>query len=1136
MNRKQVFSTVLVITALLALAAFAVSAFAQSVTTGDVAGTIQDPSGAVVPNATITLRNESTGVNQTTKSNNSGGYRFTLLQPGRYTVTATQQGFGSVAQAAQVGVGQISTVNIQLAVGQASQTVEVTAAAPLLQTETGNISTTFNTQQIENVPNPGNDMTYVAQTAPGVAINSSSGGGYGNFTAFGLPATSNLFTVNGNDNMDPYLNLNNSGATNLMLGSNEVQEVAVVSNGYTGQYGRQAGAQVDYVTKSGTNAFHGNARYWWNGRYLNANDWFANHEGAPRPFENNNQYAASLGGPIVKDKAFFFVGTEGLRYVLGTSNQIFVPTPAFQSAVLANLPAFGSSASVPFYQQLFNVMNGAPGLNRAVPVTDATDATGTLGCGDLNTFDPATGNPGVVPGFTQFGAGGLPCANTFRSTVGAPSSEWLLYSRVDFNAGNNDKLNLRFKTDHGVQATYTDPFNAAFNATSNQPQYEGQLTETHIFSPNVVNNFIASGSWYSAMFVMPQAAQAKALFPFAIQSFDAPFGNNTLDLVMVGGEAWAFPQGRRVTQYQFVDDISVTKGNHSLKFGTNFRRNDITDAIFGTYTTPRLRIFSNTDFVTGFIDQIRQRFPQRLEQPLAIWSAGLYGQDEWRVTPKLKFTLALRVDRNSNAVCQTNCISRLADTFQQLNHDPSVPYNQMIRSGLHRTFPGLQAVAWQPRFGFAWNLAQNTVLRGGVGIFSDLYPADLVDSFAANSPSRNQFTLAGLPLAPTEVGSATSTIAACNTAFNSTFANGGTLADFTAAAPTGCRAPDFNSVNNKVFNPTFQEWNLELQQGVGKNSSVSLNYVGNHGYHIFVWNQLVNAFNDPATGVTAPGLPSAAPDLRIRNVQNLYNGAVSNYNGLTASFSQRAVAGFSFQLNYTWSHAIDEISNGGINPFSLNDSIVGQINPFNLRAQNYGNADYDVRHNFTASYLWQIPFRFSNGFLQQALGGWTIGGTFFAHSAYPYTVQDFAASFGNGATANIVGTSPLPDYFGGGRQFGCNTPSTPCLLPTQFTPPGTETSFGNQRRNSFRGPEYFNSDFNIRKDFRIRERMNFGIGATAYNVFNHPNFANPIHDVSSGSTFGLIQSTVTPPTSPYGAFVGSAVSGRILQVNAQVSF
>ena len=1127
MNGRQVFFTLLVMTTLLAMTALSDPVFAQSVTTGDVAGTVQDQSGAVVPNATVTLKNNATGVTLTTKTNNSGAYRFTLLQPGRYTITGSQQGFGTVAQTVQVAVGQVSSANLQMAVGQASQTVEVTAAAPLLQTETGNISTTFNTQQIENVPNPGNDMTFVAQTAPGVAINSSSGGGYGNFTAFGLPATSNLFTVNGNDEMDPYLNLNNSGATNLLLGSNEVQEVAVVSNGYTGQYGRQAGAQIDYVTKSGTNSFHGNAKYWWNGRYLNANDWFANHDGAPRPFENNNQYAASIGGPIVKDKAFFFVGTEGLRYILGTSNQIFVPTTAFQGAVLSNLASVGEAAQIPFYQNIFNIMNGAPGLSRAVPVNDTTDPSGSLGCGDIS---------GTTLAGTAFGAGGVPCAVTFRSTVGAPSTEWLLYGRADFHAGNNDKLNLRFKTDHGVQATYTDPFNKVFNATSVQPQYEGQLTETHIFSPNVVNNFIASGSWYSAMFVEPQAAAARALMPFAIQDLDSPFGNNTLDLVMVGGEAWVFPQGRRVTQYQFIDDVSVTKGNHSLKFGTNFRRNDVSDAIFGTYTNPRLRIFSTTDFASGLIDQIRERFPQQLEQPIAIWSAGLYGQDEWRVTPSLKLTLSLRVDRNSNAVCQTDCISRLATTFQTLPHDPAIPYNQMIRTGLHRTFPGLQAVAWQPRFGFAWNLAANTVLRGGFGIFSDLYSGDLVDNFAGNSPTRNQFTLSGLPLAPTVPGSATSLVAACNTTFNSTFTGGGTVADFLANAPAGCKVPDYNSVANKVFNPTYQEWNLELQQGIGKNTSVSLNYVGNHGYHEFVFNQLVNAFNNPATGISAPELPGVAPDIRVANVQNLYNGAVSNYNGFTASLSQRAVAGFSFQFNYTWSHAIDEVSNGGINAFSLNDSLLGQINPGSLRAQNYGAADYDVRHNLTANYLWQIPFKFNNGFLKQALGGWTIGGTLFAHSGYPYTVQDFGALFGNGATAALTGISPIPSFLGGTLPGNCNDPNTPCLNLAQFTPSGTETGFGNQRRNSFRGPYYFNSDFTVRKDFRLKERLNFGIGATAYNVFNHPNFANPIHDISSGSTFGLIQSTVTPPTSPYGAFVGSAVSGRILQVNAQLSF
>ncbi|PYX89155.1 MAG: hypothetical protein DMG68_05995, partial [Acidobacteria bacterium] len=171
------------------------------------------------------------------------------------------------------------------------------------------------------------------------------------------------------------------------------------------------------------------------------------------------------------------------------------------------------------------------------------------------------------------------------------------------------------------------------------------------------------------------------------------------------------------------------------------------------------------------------------------------------------------------------------------------------------------------------------------------------------------------------------------------------------------------------------------------------------------------------------------------------------------------MSGLSFQANYTWSHAIDEVSNGGINPFSLNDSLLGQINPTSLRLQNYGSSDYDVRHNFTASYVWQVPFKFSNTAMNQALGGWTISGTFFAHSAYPFTVQDLGAAFGNGATANIAGASPLPSFLGGPLPNSCSDPNKPCLSLTQFTPSGTETSFGNQRRNSFRGPYYFNSDF-----------------------------------------------------------------------------
>ncbi len=221
-------------------------------------------------------------------------------------------------------MGQATIADVKMTVGGSSQTVEVTSSAPLVQADNADLSTNFNQQLIANQPNGGNDITYVAQTAPGVTMN--TGQGYGNFSSYGLPSTSNLFIVNGENDMDPYLNLANSGATNLTLGRNDIQEATVVNNAYSGQYGQQAGAQVSYVTKSGTNQYHGNAIYWWTGRALDANDWFNNLSGTPRPFANNNEWAASFGGPIKKEKTFFFLNTEGIRYIVPSTTPVFAPS------------------------------------------------------------------------------------------------------------------------------------------------------------------------------------------------------------------------------------------------------------------------------------------------------------------------------------------------------------------------------------------------------------------------------------------------------------------------------------------------------------------------------------------------------------------------------------------------------------------------------------------------------------------------------------------------------------------------------------------------------------------------------------------------------------------------------------------
>ena len=1128
--------------AVIGLCLFAIgTAAAQTAVSGDIIGTVTDPSGAVVSGATVTATSASTGVTETESTNSSGAYRFSFQKPDTYKLSVSHSGFRSTTETVVVNVGAVTPANIRLEVGQTSETVEVSGAAPLLETENANLTTTYSSGQIENLPNGGNDITAYAYSAPGVLMNSSSGGGYGNFTAYGLPATSNLFTVNGNDEMDPYLNLNNSGATNLLLGANEVEEVGVTSNGYTGQYGRMAGAQVNYLTKSGTNSFHGSLKYYYNDVSMNANDWFLNNTHTKPGFDVNNQYAAAIGGPIKKDKLFFFVGTEGLRYVLATSNPIFIPNAAFQSAVLNNLPANGAPNSVPFYQNLFSLFNNAPGAASAVPVT----ATG-FDCGDINTAASGV----LLTGFTQFGdpsltvpgTGGTPCGSEFRSTAGSLSTVWLMYAKVDWNRTSNDRWSIRMKNDHGLQPTYTDFLTPAFNAISDQPAWEGQISNSHTFTPNVINQFIGSVFWYSAIFRQSNAVLAQSTLPYAIYDFTGTFGNpNTV--VMAGGEQNVFPQGRNVTQYQLVDDISVTRGNHAFKFGANFRRDDVTDARFGVRTIPRARIFSTTDFASGFIDQFSERFPRRLEERLNMYSVGFYGQDEWRASPKLKLTLALRLDRNSNATCPDHCITRFATQFDRLNHDPTIPFNQMLHTGLGQAFSSVQAINAQPRVGFAYNMFQNTVLRGGVGMFSDLYPGTIVGTYAQNAPFDPTFTIAGM-LSPDEAASsAAATAAGCNSAFQNTFSTGGTLAAFKAAAPAGCRTPDIQDVVNHLKNPTYVQWNLELQQSFGSKTAISLNYVGNHGYDEFIYNDLANARDRGGLS----GLPTAYPDLRVRNVQTLYNGATSSYHGLTAGLSERALAGLQFSVAYTYSHCLDAVSNGGILFYSGNDSLVPAIDPFNLRALDYNNCDYDVRHNVNANYVWQVPTHF-HGVMDRVLGGWTFSGTIFSRSGYPFTMQDgdFNVLFGNSTGFN-ASYSPLPTFVGSrvpdcsghNQSAGCFGANAALLFQSGVGCPGCPSwdgTFGHTRRNFFRGPHYFNSDFSVLKNFKFTERVGFGLGANLYNVLNHPNFANPNHDLQSAATAGIPTTTVEPPTSPYGAFVGAAASGRVIQLHAELKF
>ena len=1082
------------------VAMLAVPGFAQSVTSGDLAGVVTDPSGAVVPNAKVTATNDSTGAAHTTNTNGEGAYRFSFLQPGTYTLAISAGTFQPYNRKVQVQIGQTANGNVALAVTAATTTVEVTATAT--QIDNPDTSTGFSQEQISLVPNPGNDLSAIAQTSPGIVMNTQSG--FGNFSSFGLPGTSNLFTLDGQNDNDPFLNLNNSGATNLLLGANEIQEATVTANGYSGQYGQLAGAQVNYVTKSGGNQFHGNAVYYWNGRAMNANDFVNNESHTPRPFDNVNQWATSFGGPIVKDKTFFFWDYEGLRVVLPTSAPAFIPSPAFEAATIANLNSTGQAASVPFYNKMFSLYNSAPGAASAVPAQDCS------------AFAIAVAGP---------------CTLTFRSSAGNFTHEYLMALRIDHKFSDNDNIFGRVQTDRGVQATFTDVINPAFNVQSNQPEYQGQLGWTHILNSNMVNEFKVSGQWYSAIFAPANLGSTLSTFPTTILFNDASLSN-------LGGIDFLFPQGRNVTQYQAVDDYSWTRGNHTWKFGVNFHRNDVTDFDPLIRTSGLVVPFTLTDFFNGGStgDILQQNFPSKPSQPIAVYGLGVYAQDEWKVSKKLQLTLALRLDHNSNPVCQTNCFARLASPFTSLDHTNSanIPYNQTIITGLNQAYPGTDIVVWEPRFGFTYSpfASNKTVLRGGIGIIADSFPATVADTLLSNPPTLGAFTIAGAPISPGQPGNLFSQAAAANAAFNAGFATGGTP---TSLGLLGAQ-PGFTSTDARVRQPRYQKWNLEIQQELGWNTVLSVNYVGNHGIFEPIQNNGLNGFDPGGFG----GLPTAAPDQRFSVVNQIQSIAVSNYNGLSTSLSHNFNRGFAFQVNYTWSHALDEVSNGGLLPFNdtTNVSPLNPINPFNLRA-NYGNADYDVRHYFSANYVWDNSLRHLFHWGPNAIfGGWTFSGTAFARSGLPFSVVDGALTgrltgqnFGSSfvALANVNGNpfASSPNCGSGDATLA------PCLNAANF---GTASSLSpNQARNSFRGPNYFDTDFTVMKYTKIRERANLGFGVQFFNILNHPNFDQPVNNLAAG-TFGKIQRTVNTPTSILGSFLGGDASPRLIQLKAELKF
>ena len=1141
---------------------------AQNSTTGSIAGTVSDSTGAMVPNAKVVVKDIQTGSILNLNTNSRGHFIAPYLKPDKFTVSASAPGMHSAETSIQVLVGQESEVSVTVTPSSSSQVVTVRANdAQLIDTQTSNLTTTYTTAQFQNLPAPGGDLNTIAFTVPGVVVNASTGGS-GDFSSDGLPGVSNLIIIDGADYNDPFLNVAESGASNMTIGQQEIAQSSLVQNGYSVEYGRQAGAILTFVTKSGTNKLHGLLWYSYNTDAFNANDFFNNLLGVPRGKAVSNQYAAQIGGPILRNKLFFFVDTEGIRYALPVSEYVNYPTPQLQNTILNTLPGGPQGASSTLYSQLFKVLQGAPTYSTAVPVTNGPgplqDSSGTQGCGSIAgtpVFGTANEYFGSVPANAPVGSTAIPCANAAFAPATGINTEYEVMGRVNWQINDHHEAFVRITHDNGFQPTFTSVLNPTYSVTSYQPTYTGQLNDTYTFTSNLVNEFILSGLWYSAIFNHPNLPATLQLSPV---SFHDPndAGTNSQAGFGEGGFMSAkylhTPQGTDVTQWQIVNNTSWLKGNHNFKFGVNFRRNDVSDqdnqigTFGGTYDFGDAADLAGGTLPGTANSSYNLAFTTLPTAHSALYNVGFYAQDEWRVSQKFVLDYGIRVDRDGNPACTTSCFPYYAGGFPQAGATLNTAYNSTITLGHRSAFSSIQKAIIQPRVGFNWDVTGHgsTVLRGGAGLFADDFPDFVIASEYGAFP--NVFSPAigaGNVGTGSDSASAVAIAQASDQAFSTGFSQGYGANQLAAALPAGAKfaEPTFSVFPNEFLSPKFVEWSLQLQKQLSPTNAIIVSYAGNYGFDLLIGNDHLNqnlggtqladgqhVFN-PSKFQSFAGLPLSSPDPRFGEINEITNQGISNYNGLMFTYKHIDNRGLTADVSYTYSHSLDDLSNGGVETFN-GTAIGAQITPFSPSLLMYSNSDYDIRNNFVMDITYVEPNHYGNKMLNLAAAGWTLAGKAYWRSGEPFSIV-------NTATQNALfnGTAPratvLADVLNNNFSHVCKSYGHPCFQTAGiFNGTNNQDNYGNFPRNSFYGPHYADIDLSVYKDLLNLNKVQFQLGAQMYNALNHVNFAAPGNNASNTATLGQISSDVEAPTSPYGTFEGASVSGRVIVVQGRLTF
>ena len=1133
----------------------ALPASAQTQTTAEISGIVTDSSNGIVVSARVTAVGKETGVQRNTETNGDGYYSLPLLPPGTYMLTVQARGFQTVTREGIIlAIDHSARVDFKLQIGSVKTIVSVESNAPVIETSNPNTTTTVTREELENLPNPGQDLTYAATVAPGAIMNVISSGGFnaGTVEFNGLPSIANDFTIDGLDANDAWGGANRTGASGLQLGLNAIEETSINTQSYSADLGRNGASQINYATKSGGNTFHGNAYEIWNGASMNATNYFikANPAHPPKPFSNTNEFGASVGGPILKDRLFFFTDLEGIRIVLPELLNSTLPSPAYQQYVLQQLPLGGfdsvlgmplpaQPAEVPFYQNTFKLLGDT---STGVPLS-------ILGC----PFDVGGGTP-------QQANAGNGCANKRLFSASPPVSETLWTIKSDYILRPQDTFWFRFQLNNGRNSS-VDPVNSLFDVIDNEPERSGAANWTHVFGPNLINQFNPGFAYQDRVHSLPDLSAARSAMPIAYYPF---FGFSP-----IGGALGNIPYGDKTTTWQLNDNLSWTLGKHDLKFGENFRRNLYSSYEASGYAViPYVYSLSLPEFTYGAAGETFQAFPQFAIDHLKAFGLDSYAMDTYKFRPNLTITVGLRVGWNSNPVSQEHVISRLVEPFSVISHDPNQPLNQAIAANQHHLFADTYPITWEPRAAIAYALKPKTVLRIGAGAFANPLLGFLPSYMDQNAPSDNFFTaglfgpVGGVGVAPGVPNSAVDAAVQANQAFLAGFANG--VVSCAANAPPANCLPvigftNFESKKQKF--PTFYQWSAGIEQQIGSGFGLTVKYVGTSAFNMF-YSDNPNGYQRVCQGCFVNYPYNQPVDPRFGNIFPFKTGANSNYNALQTSFVKRMSHGLAFQANYTYSHCLDYITNGGVSIFNA----ATNFNTYNGELKRlYGSCDFDVRHSLNGSYIYQLPFHASRGWLNQIVGGWQVSGTAYVRGGFPLSVfsASLAGGFVNAFPTIFANAVPGESLYHKSSITGVTVPGTiQWLNPDAFqsvVDPSVNTCFptnspancqnGNLGRNTVRAPGFTWADFDIVKRFPIKERFALRFDVQFYNVFNHPNFGYPIGLAPQGNAtagipgepvtltgFGTISSTVGPSTGLLGGGIGGDSSVRMIALRAGFEF